>query len=148
MLPIGMNFMFAGKANIQQENIPVGCVPSAAVTVVGGVCASWERGCVLPGGGVCASEGGVLPRGMLLGGAVCASQGVCFLGGVLPRDCASRGCASQGDVCPGGVYPRMRWSRHSPSEQNDWQTPVKILPCRNFVADGDKILGFTKLKPR
>ena len=24
----------------------------------------------------------------------------------------------------------------TPPEQNDWQTLVKILPCRNYVADG------------
>ena len=33
---------------------------------------------------------------------------------------------------------------HPPPEQNDWQTPVKILPYRNFVAEGknDKIAKY------
>ena len=30
----------------------------------------------------------------------------------------------------------------APCEQNDWQTPVKILPCRNFVADGKNRLAY------
>ena len=83
----------------KQESIPVGCVPSAAVTVVGG--ASFR-------------EGGVLP------GDVCASQEVSTGGGglhmgYLPRGCLPRGCASRcvlprvclpgGGVCPGGICP-------------------------------------------
>ena len=40
-------------------------------------------------------------------------------------------------VCPGVS------GRHLPHEQNDWQTPVKILPCRNSVAD-DNNLVFVK----
>ena len=48
------------KYNWQQEFIPVGCVPSTAVAVGGGVSA---RGC-LPKGG-CLPGGGCLPRGCL-----------------------------------------------------------------------------------
>ena len=31
----------------------------------------------------------------------------------------------------------MLGQRHPPCEQNDWQTIVKTLPCRNFVAGGN-----------
>ena len=79
---------------ITQESIPVGCVPSAAVTGEGvcfpGECVCFLGGCVLPG--VCASWG----RGVVLPGG-CAAWGVCFPGG----------CASQR-----GVYPSMHWGRH------------------------------------
>ena len=40
------------------------------------------------------------------------------------------GVSGQGVSCPGGVW------QAPPCEQNDWQTGVKILPCRNLVADG------------
>ena len=49
--------------------------------------------------------------------------------------------AQGGGVCPGGVVSARGMSApvhagiHPPCERNDWQTPVKILPCRNFVAD-------------
>ena len=44
-------------------------------------------------------------------------------------------------TCP-GIYLPGSVSQHalrqtSPREQNDWQMPVKILPYRNFVADGN-----------
>ena len=52
-----------------------------------------------------------------------------WVGGCLPG-------GSAWGVCPGwGCLPRGMSTRH-PCEQNDWQTPVKILPCLNFVADG------------
>ena len=66
---------------LEQENIPVGCVPSVAVAVGGGG---------LPGG-------------------VCVSQHA--LGQTPPP----------------------------PRGQNSWHTLVKILPCRNYVADGNKL---------
>ena len=63
------------NGNIQQECIPVGCVPSAAVAVCsgGGVSA---QGDVFPGGclprrGVSAQEGGLPSGGVCPGGAVC-----------------------------------------------------------------------------
>ena len=31
----------------------------------------------------------------------------------------------------------VRCSSLYPREQNDWQTGVKTLPCRNFIADGN-----------
>ena len=68
---------------LQQESIPVGCIPSAAVAVGGGVC-----------------------------------PGECMPGGVSAE---------------GGVYSGMPWGKHLPCEQNDWQTPVKILPLLRTV---------------
>ena len=57
------------------------------------------------------------------------------------------GCVSQ-DALGGGVSARWGVCRvvsawgclpdtPFPCEQNDWQTPVKILPSHNFVADGN-----------
>ena len=48
----------------------------------------------------------------------------------------------------GGVYLSGRGcipactEADTPFEQNDWQTPVKILPCSNFVADGNYVVRF------
>ena len=43
-----------------------------------------------------------------------------------------------GGLCPRGVYPSMHWGRHPRScGQNTWHTLLKILPCRNFAADGN-----------
>ena len=69
------------KISHKQESIPVGCLPSAAVTVGRG-------GCVSLGG--CASSG-------------CASQGVYLPGGVPARG----GYLPKGGYLPGGVYPSM-----------------------------------------
>ena len=52
--------------------------------------------------------------------ARCSSR---LLGGDLPGRVPARGVSAQ------GVSP--------PCEQNDWQTDVKTLPCRNYVADGN-----------
>ena len=38
-------------------------------------------------------------------------------------------CTTRGGCLPGGCL--------TPREQNDWQTVVKTLPCRNFFAGGD-----------
>ena len=64
----------------KQEKIPVGCVPSAAVAIRGGVSAQGEGVCP---GRVSAWGWGCLPR-----------RGVC-LGGCLPRGLYPRGCVSQ-----------------------------------------------------
>ena len=74
-------------------------------------------------------------RGGVLPGGGCASQGVCFLGGCFWGMCfwGGGGCLSRWGVS----QPALRQT-HPPREQNDWQTPVKILPCHNFVADGNK----------
>ena len=67
----------------EQECIPVGCVPSAAVG--GGDC--------LPGRGVC------------------------------PNGLSARGVSA--------THPLPPWT--------EWQTPVKTLPCRNYVEDGNYV---------
>ena len=82
----------------KQECIPVGCVPSTAVTVCrvcpgGGVCL--PGGCVWPGR--VSGHGGCLPRG-----------GVCpevWPGGCLPRRGVCQGGLARGGVWPGGVWP-------------------------------------------
>ena len=51
------------EKNFEQECIPVGCVPSAAVVVSGGGVSA--KGGYLPGG---VSLGGCLPRGVSAGG--------------------------------------------------------------------------------
>ena len=97
---------------IQQECIPVGCVPSAALAVWWG------------GGG---AQGGVCPvgvsdqRGVFPGGIVC-------LGGVYPG-----GCLPMGRVSAWGVH-------HPPCGQNSWHTFVKALPSATSFADGKKDL--------
>ena len=68
-----------------------------------------------------------LPRGCLPGG-------VC-LGG---RRGLPRGCLP-GEVRPGGVCPGGTEADTPLCEKNDWQTVVKTLPCRNYVADGNKL---------
>ena len=53
-------------------------------------------------------------------------------GGVYPK-----GVSSHRDVCPGGCVSQHALRQTPPPRgQNSWHTPVKILPCRNFVADG------------
>ena len=73
----------------QQECIPVGCVPPAAVAIC------WVS-----------AQGGVCP------------------GGCLPKGCLPRGCLPKG---VSGTPPPL-WTES--------QTPVKTLPCRNYIADG------------
>ena len=63
---------------------------------------------------------------------------VCQVGGFFPEGCLSRGMVSaQESVCMGGV------SQHAlrqtpPCGQNSWHMLLKILPCCNFVVDGNK----------
>ena len=70
----------------------------------------------LPRGGVCipacTGQGGVCPGG--------SAQGS------LPRGCLPGGCLLGGWQTP-----------PTPCEQNDRQTGVKTLPCRNFVEGGN-----------
>ena len=111
----------------EQESIPVGCVPSAAVAVGdregGGElpegCASSRRGCAFRGEGVCF---GVCTSG----GVVCPGGGVCLGGQCLPRGmCLPRWVCLPGGRClrRGGVC-----LPDPPFEQNDSQTGVKTLP--------------------
>ena len=79
---------------LKQEYIPVGCILSAAVIILGSVCASaW--GCLPLGGWECVC----LPR------AVCAQERV----------------SAQGGVCLGGCTPPRPRGRHTPHGQNDRQ---------------------------
>ena len=101
-------------------------------------------------GGGPPTEGGSASRG------VCPTWGVCLTprgqpnpgGGLHPEGWGS----ASGGVCPprgglhpwgsaskGGVCPTPGGSAHPLCEQNDWQTGVKTLPCRNFVAGGKNI---------
>ena len=91
---------------IKQENIPVGCVPSAAVAVLGrGVSTGSvsDREVCFPGGvsawpgGVCQADGGVYPWGCLSRGWGCLPRGVSATGG---------GVCPGGGVCLGGSLPR------------------------------------------
>ena len=101
-------------AKFQQECIPIGCVPSAAVAVrgrclPGGVSA---QGSVCPWGclpqdvclgGVCL--GGVCPGGVCPGGGVCPRGGCLPRGGVYPGGCLRRGCVCQTDRCKNITLP-------------------------------------------
>ena len=40
-------------------------------------------------------------------------------------------------VAGGGMHDTLATPTPHPREQNDWQTGVKTLPCRNFVAGGN-----------
>ena len=64
--------------------------------------------------------------GCLPGGGVCPGQGG------LPRG-----------ICPGDVSQHAL--RQTPPPWTEFLThAVKILPCRNFVADGNKVTAFIK----
>ena len=94
----------------EQDCIPEGCVTPA--------CCPYLPACTALGGvparGVCICPGGTCP-----GGCTC-------LGGVPAQGCV---------YLPGGYLPI-----YSPlsCEQNSWHTVLKILPCPNFVAGGNK----------
>ena len=83
-----------------------------------------NAGCV-PSAAVVVSvcPGGCLPRRMSAQGGVCP-------GGCLPRGvCPGRGCW----VSAQGIY-------QTPPLWTEWQTDVKTLPCRNYVANGNNDL--------
>ena len=68
--------------------------------------------------------------------------GVYLPGGVCPDRRLS--AQTKGGVYPGvsdwgSVYPSMQWGRHPSWTES--QTLVKILPCRNYVADGNILLS-------
>ena len=103
----------------KQECIPVGCIPSAVIAIS-------ERGV--------SGQGWCLPRGCLPRG--CLSRGVSAQGVSLPEGCLPRGLFVQGCVC----HTRLLWI--------EWQMPVKTLPCRNYVTDGNKTVYFISKKFR
>ena len=83
---------------------------------------------------------------------VCAPSAVVAVGVGVSATVHTGICLPQcmlGYVCPGGVCPSACWDMsagggaapHTPCEQNDWQTGVKTLPCRNYVADGSNRLA-------
>ena len=73
------------------------------------------------------TQGGCLPRGCLLGR------------GCLPRGCVSTwGCVCLWGVCQGEVCIPACTEADTPL-WTEWQTGVKTLPCRNFIADSNKL---------
>ena len=74
----------------------------------------------------------------LLGvGGVCA-EGVSAKGGSAQGRCLPRGdVCPGGSVCSGGCLPGGGLPK-TPLLWTEWQTLVKTLPCRNYVADGKK----------
>ena len=105
-----------------KDCILVGCVPPA--------CCPYLPACTVPGGG------GYLP---LVRGGVCSQGGYLRLwsggGGV---------CSQGGGTClwAGWCIPACNGADPPPPcEQNSWHTFLKILPCPNFVAGGNKYLN-------
>ena len=123
------------------------CIPACTGQ---GVCipACTGQGVYIP---ACTGQGGVHPSMHWAG--VCVSQHalgreVCIPACTGQGVSAGRGSA-QGGVCLGVSAQGDVWQTpprpeaDTPCEQNDWQTGVKTLPCRNFVADGK---NFQRLK--
>ena len=101
-----------GRGGVSQHALDRGCLPRG-VSGQGGVWLRW----------------GVWPRGGCL-----AKKGVSGQG-----ECLARGMSARGGVCPGvcvADIPLNQRQTPPPCEQNDSQTGVKTLPCRNFVAGG------------
>ena len=111
---------------MKQECIPVGCAPSAAVAVLGGVC----LGGVCPGGCLPLVPSGVCPGG-------CLSRGRCLPlvpGGSLPR----------GDVCLWSQEGVCLWSLgciYQTPPLNRITERCTNITLRNYVAAGNKTLG-------
>ena len=139
------------KFKLQQECIPVGCVPPACCqylsactapgggsTCPGGYLLGWGLGGVPVWGG-CTSPGGVPARGCTCPGGVPAQEGCTCLGGYLPR----RACTYQGVPVRGvGVYlPR------------GWGVPAQVPPphhckqnsrCKNITLPQTSFAGGNK----
>ena len=103
------------ELNDKQGSIPVGCLPSAAVTVVGGVP---TRGCTCLGGVYLPREctyNGMYCLGVYLPGAY-LSRGVYLLGVYLPRGLPAQGAVSAWGVYMPGVCvcPCPCWDIHPP----------------------------------
>ena len=105
----------------QQVCIPVGylppaCWPYPSMHCAGGVCipACTAQEWVYPS---MSEHGGCLPGG----GAVC------------PGECLPRGCLP-GVCLPGGS------AQGTPPLWIEWQTDVKTLPSRNFIAGGNNVI--------
>ena len=84
--------------------------------------------------------GGVCPEGV-------SAWGVSAQGGVCPEGVSAwEGCLPRGDVSghgglvvslQGGFIPACTGA-DTPPLWTEWQTGVKTLPCRNYVADGNE----------
>ena len=118
---------------LKQDCIPVRCIPPARWPYLP-VCSPLRGGgggCLPDLGGVCLvlGEGGAC----LVRGGACLVQGGCLVWG----RCLVWGGAWFGGCLVRGVwYPSMHWGRHPPP-WTESQTPVKILPCPNFVLGGN-----------
>ena len=88
-----------------------------------------RRGCIP----ACSGHGRVCPGGLSAWGV--SPQGGCLPGGV---------SAWGGSVYPGGVCPSACWD--TPPLWKEWQMLVKILPCRNYVADVNNEHGLKSLR--
>ena len=99
----------------KQECIPVGCIPPAEVAV----CLGGLRQCML----------GYTPPGLGLD--------------TIPRAWTPPRCGPA-DPPPARLPqpPPGSGPRHPPCGQNSWHTLLKILPCANFVAGGNKDFEF------
>ena len=102
-----------------QVCIQVGCVPPACT-------ASGEWG-VCWGGGISRGSGVSAPGGVFWGVGCAPGGGVLFGGGVDGSASRTGGCIP---ACNGADAPHC--------EQNCWHKLLKILPCPNFVAGGNK----------
>ena len=107
----------------EQECIPVGCIPPTAVAICCGVSASVHGGIHTP-----LDLGLEIPLGVGLG----TSQVWAWR---LPLVWAWRPPLARPLNFPLGCGPEDP----PPCEQNSWHTLLKILPCPNFVAGGNKM---------
>ena len=95
--------------------------------------------------------GGVYPSMHWAGECIpkCTGQGWCVSQIALGRGVSTQGmCVCPGGWClaggvsgQGGVYPSMHLGRYPPPPWTEWQTGVKTLPCRNYAADSNKLVG-------
>ena len=116
------------------SGVPAGGCTCQGVYLPGGVPAC--RGCTclwmgVPTGG-CTCLGVYLPGGCTCPGGVPA-QGMYLPGGSCPGGVSAWG----GVYLLGGVSQHALRQTPTHCKKNDSTTPVKILPCRNFVADGN-----------
>ena len=129
-----------------------------------------EKACVAGGRGPVWQGGGSVHGGDLYGGgAVFMAEGAmhgrgCVAGGVHGREHALQGGACMAGVCMAGGHAwqggacmagrGMHGEGHAcmalhaqPPPWTEWQTRVKTLPCRNFVAGGNNKIFYEKPDP-
>ena len=83
-------------------------------------------------GRVSACQGVCLPKGGVCLGGVCQPEGAVSANGMSACQwgCQPRGVPAQGSECLPSREVSPLWT--------EWQTCVKALTCRNYVADGNK----------